>query len=218
MFDILKMLIGSGILGFIIWLYKKQPSFNLRFDYGSNGLLLTISNTRDIDITIKHVQLVRRISLFKYHISETPFYSLVGAPYINIMHPSQHDEINIEIKSKSTPIKFEIDFNNMFNLYDYFINWAEYPKIPTLKILANPIHLPTCYIQVVITHGKKKIIRVPDLFYFQYKKHISSQMNKDLNMLDPFSKLRFVNTSPEHYDLILDAYEAAKKTSYLMFR
>jgi hypothetical protein len=219
MLEILKILSGFGsVFGFLFWLYKKQPAIKLSLDYGSNGLLLSVSNIKDIDIEIKYIQLVRRAGLFKYEMSDSLFGSLVDNSSSEAIMKSQHDEINSILKSNSAPINFHIHYYNLFFLYDDFINWVPYPEITSLRVLADPIRLPNCYIQVVTTSGKKATIHVPELFYDRYKKHIADQMNVDLMMLNPNSRQRYINVPDSKAKLVLDAYKAAVKTSYLMFR
>jgi hypothetical protein len=219
MIEILKILSGFGsVFGFLFWVYKKQPAIKLSLDYGSNGLLLSVSNIKDIDVEIKYIQLVRHAGLFKYELSDSLFGSLVDNSSSEAIMKSQHDEINCILKTNSAPITFNINYSNLFFLYDDFINWVYYPEVTSLKVLADPIKLPNCYIQAVTTSGKKAKINVPELFYDRYKKHIADQMNDDLMMLNPNSRQRYINASDSKAKLILDAYKAAVKTSYLMFR
>lgn len=219
MLEILKILSGfQYVFSFLIWMYKKQPAIKLSLDYGNNGLLLSISNIKDIDVEIKYIQLVQRAGLFKYELSDSLFGSLVDNPSSDSIMRSQHDEINCILKSNSAPMIFNINYSNLFFLYNDFINWVDYPEVRNLKVLADPIKLPNCYIQAVTTSGKKATINVPELFYDRYKKHIADQMNYDLMMLNPNSRHKYINASDSKAKLILDAYKAVIKTSYLMFR
>lgn len=206
----------------IFWCYKKSPNISLKNQVDNDAITLVARNTRDVDVEIKHIRLVRKRPFRKnVEFDKNSFFALYNHPKDSFNLSTQNDDLNIALDVNSKAIELEIKIESIFNLYEYFIPYKIHDNYH-VKYLDNPTKMTSCHIALYLRSGKIKYIKLPEIFYSMYKQYLENEYKTDIDILSGRSRVKISFETDEayskHKDQLLDLNSICYKNSLLLRR